>query len=89
VGADGEKTLEADLKSWTAGWNEDPRPFVWRKTADEILESLGRYCETSLTRLTSPTAQKPGQFPLQGMAYPRGAPVNGASMNSTMAAPIL
>jgi transposase len=39
-------TLEKDLKAWAKGWNEDPRPFVWRKTADEILESLGRYCAT-------------------------------------------
>jgi transposase len=38
--------LEKDLKIWTATWNENPRPFVWRKTADEILESLGRYCST-------------------------------------------
>ncbi len=39
------RALEKDLKKWTATWNEDPRPFVWRKTADEILESLGRYCQ--------------------------------------------
>ncbi len=25
-------------------WNEDPRPFVWRKTAEEILGSLAPYC---------------------------------------------
>ena len=24
-------------------WNENPRPFVWHKTADEILESLAAY----------------------------------------------
>ncbi len=39
------RALEKDLRAWTANWNTDPRPFVWRKTADEILESLGRYCE--------------------------------------------
>jgi transposase len=38
--------LEKDLKAWAAIWNEDPKPFVWRKTADEILETLGRYCAT-------------------------------------------
>ena len=36
--------LERDLNTWTANWNQNPKPFVWRKTADEILESLGRYC---------------------------------------------
>ncbi len=39
------QALEQDLRLWIASWNDDPRPFVWRKTADEILESLGRYCE--------------------------------------------
>jgi transposase len=37
--------LERDIRGWIATWNESPRPFVWAKTADEILESLGRYCE--------------------------------------------
>jgi transposase len=35
--------LEKDLKEWTATWNNNSRPFIWRKSADEILESLGRY----------------------------------------------
>jgi len=39
------KALEKDLREWTATWNENPRPFVWRKTADEILESLAGYCQ--------------------------------------------
>lgn len=34
--------LEADLRSWIAAWNAKPRPFIWTKTADEILESIGR-----------------------------------------------
>lgn len=25
-------------------WNSDPNPFVRTKTAEEILESLARYC---------------------------------------------
>jgi len=25
-------------------WNGDPKPFVWTKTAEEILESLAKYC---------------------------------------------
>ncbi|NDV04883.1 IS630 family transposase, partial [Rhodococcus sp. IEGM 248] len=29
---------------WIAAWNDDPKPFVWTKTADEILASLARYC---------------------------------------------
>jgi transposase len=37
--------LEKDIREWVALWNENPRPYVWIKTADEILASLARYCE--------------------------------------------
>ena len=37
--------LEADIRSWITNWNENPRPYVWVKTADEILRSIARYCE--------------------------------------------
>ena len=39
------KALTADLNAWVAGWNEDPRPFVWHRTADEILENLAGYLQ--------------------------------------------
>jgi hypothetical protein len=35
--------LEADLAAWIAAWNQDPKPFVWTKTADEILDTLASY----------------------------------------------
>jgi transposase len=37
--------LEADIRAWTDAWNADPRPFVWTKTADEILESIAGYLQ--------------------------------------------
>ena len=39
------RALEKDIREWSATWNEDPRPYVWVKTADQILASLARYCE--------------------------------------------
>jgi transposase len=36
--------LEADIRKWTSEWNKNPRPFVWAKTADEILDTLAAYC---------------------------------------------
>ena len=39
------QALEADIRSWIADWNSDPRPFIWTKTAEEILESLARFCK--------------------------------------------
>jgi transposase len=38
------KALEDDVNAWIAAWNEDPKPFVWTKTADEILANLANYC---------------------------------------------
>ena len=37
--------LNTDIRAWIAAWNDDPRPFVWTKTADEILDSIARYCQ--------------------------------------------
>jgi len=36
------QTLEKDVREWIKTWNEDPKPFVWTKTAEEILNSLAR-----------------------------------------------
>jgi transposase len=38
------KALEDDVSAWIAAWNQDPKPFVWTKTADEILTNLANYC---------------------------------------------
>jgi transposase len=39
------QALEADIRAWIETWNDNPKPFVWTKTADEILDSLSRYCQ--------------------------------------------
>lgn len=36
--------LEADVRQWINEWNADPKPFVWTKTADQILDTLAAYC---------------------------------------------
>ncbi len=36
--------LESAIRHYLNLYNEDPRPFVWTKTADEILASLARFC---------------------------------------------
>ena len=35
--------LEKDVRDWIANWNQDPKPFTWTKTAEEILDSLNKY----------------------------------------------
>ena len=32
------QALEADIRNWVKGWNEDPKPFIWTKTAEQILD---------------------------------------------------
>ena len=39
------QALESDIRAWTRNWNENPKPFVWKKTAEEILDSLARYLQ--------------------------------------------
>jgi len=36
------QVLERDVRSWAKNWNENPKPFIWTKTADQILQSIAR-----------------------------------------------
>lgn len=36
--------LEAALRHYVETYNQDPKPFVWTKTADEVLEAVARFC---------------------------------------------
>jgi transposase/transcriptional regulator with XRE-family HTH domain len=36
------QALEKDIRNWVAAWNENPQPFIWVKTAEEILDSIAR-----------------------------------------------
>jgi transposase len=37
--------LEAAIREYLTITNESPKPFIWTKTADEILASVARYCQ--------------------------------------------
>ena len=37
--------LTCALEQWIKFWNENARPFKWTKTADQIIDAIGRYCE--------------------------------------------
>ena len=39
------RDLVASIRTWITNWNDDPKPYVWHKTADEILDSLASYCQ--------------------------------------------
>ncbi len=36
--------LETAIRSFIQHHNKDPKPFVWHKTADQILDSVARFC---------------------------------------------
>jgi transposase len=38
------RQLNTDIRAWIETWNENPRPYVWTKTADQILDSITTYC---------------------------------------------
>jgi len=51
------RELESAIREYIRVHNEDPKPFVWTRTADQILDSMARYARRTLTshpsRITS------------------------------------
>jgi transposase len=39
------RELEQAIQAWIEAWNKNPRPFVWHKTADEILNTIATYSQ--------------------------------------------
>ena len=37
------QSLEKDLGEWVTAWNENPKPFISTKTAEDILNDLAKY----------------------------------------------
>lgn len=37
--------LEADIRTWVRGWTENPKPLIWTKSAEQILEFLKRFVQ--------------------------------------------
>lgn len=48
------QALEKDIQQWIRTWNDDPHPFTWVKTADDILASLADY----LTKIRPPHVEE-------------------------------
>ena len=42
------RNLETTIRSYIDTHNEQPKPFIWTKTADEILASVARFCQRTL-----------------------------------------
>lgn len=42
------RNLETTIRNYIDAHNEEPKPFIWTKTADEILASVARFCQRTL-----------------------------------------
>jgi transposase len=42
------RELESAIRDFIEVHNEDPKPFVWTRTADQILDSIARYARRTL-----------------------------------------
>ena len=47
------QALEKDIREWVAAWNENPKPFIWVKTAEQILQSISRFSNDLTAQDTS------------------------------------
>lgn len=46
------RQLTAAINDFVEAHNDDPRPFIWTRTADQIIDSLARFCSGVLDRHT-------------------------------------
>jgi hypothetical protein len=47
------RALEGAIRAFITAHNEDGKPFVWTKTADEILTSIARFAQRTLDLQTA------------------------------------
>ena len=40
--------LKTDIAAFIKAHNDDPKPFIWTKTADAILQTIARYCSDTI-----------------------------------------
>jgi len=42
------KELEKAIHAYIKLHNKEPKPFIWHKTADQILDSVARFCKRTI-----------------------------------------
>ena len=47
------RQLQADIRAFIDRHNQNPRPFKWTKSADQILASVNRFCHKAQQTLCS------------------------------------
>jgi transposase len=44
--------LTRGIKEWTDNWNNDPKPFIWTKSEEEIFASMRKHLEPTVLEAT-------------------------------------
>jgi transposase len=60
--------LSATIDTWAARWNDDPHPFIWHRTADEIITKVqrGRAALNRVTESATHHSETAEQFGVDG-----------------------
>jgi DeoR/GlpR family transcriptional regulator of sugar metabolism/transposase len=83
----GMNELEADICAWTGRRDENPGPFVWTKTADQVRETLVVYGQLINNSEHSAGAAYPAQAgPLYDRPIPRGTTMLAAERRDLLLA---
>ncbi len=45
--------LTKGITKWAKAWNDNPKPFIWTKSADEIFASMQKYLEPIISQRNS------------------------------------
>lgn len=66
------KNLEAEIRAWIKNWNDDPKPCIWTRTAEQIVDSLAGFCQRISDAGRSPalarSRERLTQFPARAIA---------------------
>ena len=52
--------LRGAIEAYIAETNDEPKPFVWTKSADEIIASVARFCARTLDGANPPRSADSG-----------------------------
>jgi hypothetical protein len=61
----GVTELNRAITKWAKLWNENPKPFIWTKSADEIFASMQKYLGPIVPQQTSDG----GHYDVHGIAH--------------------
>jgi hypothetical protein len=69
--------FEQAIQAWIDNWNKQPRPFVWTKTAGQVLDSIASYSHESTPQDTR-TSKAASTDELQRLLHDRGLTLDGS-----------